>query len=526
VSEPVDPGRRDAAAGASDAELPPMTGLPLAVMTLALSFATFMEVLDITIANVSIPHIAGDLGASATQATWVITAYGVANAITVLLAGWLARRFGEVRVFTSCSLGFALASLLCGFASSLPMLVALRVLQGAVAGPMVTMSQSLLMRNWAPEKRGVAMAFWGMTTVVAPLLGPILGGWITDNWTWPWIFYINVPFGLVATAVTWRTLQRRETPRTRDPVDYTGFALVVLGVGALQIFLDKGKELDWFESPLIVVLALVAAVALVALLIWELGEERPIVDFRLFKRRNFAVAVAVMALGYAAMFSNIVLMPLYLQTQLGYTATWAGLVIAPVGIFSIMLMPVVGRNVARLNIRLLVTFAALVFAAAALWRSTFTSGADYAYLAMPQLIQGIGVACFFTPLIALYTTGMPPSLFASSSSLMNFTRMVAGTFATSLVTTVWDRREAVHQTHLVERLTSTSPALQQGLAQLDAQGLGTTEAAAQVARGVAQQAYILAANEIFFWTAIVFFVLVGVVWLARPVHATGPVSAH
>jgi DHA2 family multidrug resistance protein len=291
------------------------------------------------------------------------------------------------------------------------------------------------------------------------------------------------------------------------------------------VFLDKGKELDWFESPLIVGLAVVAAIALAALLIWELGEERPVVNFRLFERRNFAVAVAVMAIGYAAMFSNIVLMPLYLQTQLGYTATWAGLVIAPVGIFSILLMPLVGRNVARINIRMIVTFAALVFAAAAFWRSTFTSGADYAYLAIPQLMQGIGVACFFTPLIALYTTGLPPSLFASSSSLMNFTRMVSGTFATSLVTTVWDQREAVHQTYLVERLTPTSPALQQGLSQLDAQGFGTTEAAAQVARGVAQQAYILAANEIFFWTAITFLLLIGVVWFARPERIAAPAPA-
>lgn len=511
---------------APEPELPPLHGAPLAIMTLALSFATFMEVLDITIANVSIPHIAGDLAASATQATWVITAYGVSNAITVLLAGWLARRFGEVRVFTACSLGFALTSLFCGFANSLPMLVALRVLQGMVAGPMVTMSQSLLMRNWAPEKRGIAMAFWGMTTVVAPLLGPILGGWITENWSWQWIFFINVPLGLAATAVVWKMLHRRETPRTRDPVDYTGFALVVLGVGALQIFLDKGKELDWFESPLIVTLAIVAAVALAALLIWELGEERPVVDFRLFKRRNFTVAVAVMALGYAAMFSNIVLMPLYLQTQLGYTALWAGLVIAPVGIFSIVLMPIIGRNIGRMNIRMIVTFAALVFAAAAYWRSTFTSGADFAYLAGPQLLQGIGVACFFTPLIALYTTGLPAAQFASSSSLMNFTRMVSGTFATSLVTTVWDRREAVHQTYLVERLTTASPGLQEGVAQLDAQGLGGTEVAAQVSRAVAQQAYILAANEIFAWTALTFLALIAVVWFARPVKGRGPMGAH
>jgi DHA2 family multidrug resistance protein len=515
-----------AAAAPPPAELPPLRGMALALTTLALSFATFMEVLDITIANVSIPTIAGDLAVSATQATWVITGYGVANAITVLLAGWLARRLGEVRLFTLCSLSFVATSFACGFATSLPMLVALRVLQGAVAGPMVTMSQSLLLRNWAPEKRGIAMAIWGLTAVVAPMLGPILGGVITDHWAWQWIFWINVPVGLVASFVAWRMLHHRESPRFRERVDYVGFGLVVLGVGALQVFLDKGKELDWFSSGTIVVLALVAFVCLTALVIWELAEERPVVNVRLFANRNFAVAVGVMALGYAAMFSNIILLPLWLQTQMGYTATWSGLVIAPVGLLSLTLMPLIGRNIQRLNIRMLVTAAALLFAAAAYWRSTFSTDAYYGYLVVPQIIQGAALACFFTPLIALYTTNMPPHLFAASSSLMNFTRMLAGTFATSIVTTTWDRREAVHQTQLVEGLGAWSPNVRDATANLAAQGVDATAAGGQLAKSVVQQAYMLAANDIFYASSLVFLLLIGVVWLAKPVRAAGPPIAH
>ena len=510
------------------APLPPLHGRALAIMTFGLSFATFMEVLDITIANVSVPTIAGDLAVSATQGTWVITSYGVTNAITVLLAGWLSRRFGEVRVFLCCSMAFAAVSLLCGLSSTLPQLVAMRVLQGAVAGPMVTMSQSLLLRNWAPEKRGMAMGIWGMTTVVAPMLGPILGGYITDHYSWPWIFFVNVPVGFIAAAMVWNTIGRRETPRTRDPVDYVGFGLVVVGVGAVQICLDKGKELDWFSSPWIVGLALLGAVALAALVVWELGEERPVIDLRLFERRNFAVAVTVMSLGYAAMFSSIVLMPLFLQTQIGYTATWAGLAIAPVGVFSLIMMPIVGRHVARLNLRFVVSLSMLIFAAAAFWRSTFTTGADFAYFALPQLVQGGALALFFPPLVALYTTDLPMAQYASAASLMNFSRMTAGAMATSAVTTIWDNREALHQTYLADQLATGGPRMAGLTTALEQAGLDGPTGLAQSARLLIQQSYMLAANDIFFAAGCTFLALVPVVWLARPAGRPRPeaTAAH
>ena len=504
---------------------PLLRGSALVLMTIGLALATFMEVLDITIANVSVPTIAGDLAVSPTQGTWVITSYGVANAITVLLAGWLSRRFGEVKVFVTCSFAFAVASFICGLSASLGFLVVTRVLQGAVAGPMVTMSQALLLRNYAPEKRGIAMSIWAMTVVVAPMLGPILGGYITDHYNWPWIFFVNVPVGILSTLLVWNALRDRETPVAQDRVDYVGFALVVLGVGSLQICLDKGKELDWFASPLIAGLAIVSAVALTALIIWELAEDQPVINLRLLLRRNFVVAVAVMSIGYGAMFSSVILMPLFLQTQLAYTATWAGLTIAPVGILSLLLSPLIGRNIQKFDLRMIVTVSMIVFALASFWRSSFTTGADFAYYAMPQLLQGVAIACFFSPLVGIYTGGLPMSDYASASSLMNFSRMIAGSMATSAVTTIWDNREAVHQTYLADQLTDNGPRMAALTDAFTQSGMDLAAGAAQAARLLAQQAYMLAANDIFFVSGCVFVALIPVIWFSRPVRLKGGMPA-
>ena len=506
---------------------PYLRGWALVAMTFGLAIATFMEVLDITVANVSLPTIAGDLAVSPTQGTWVITGYGVANAITVLLAGWLAQRFGEVRVFVVCALGFGTASFMCGWANSLETLIAFRVMQGAVAGPMVTMSQSLLLRNFAPQKRGLAMSIWGITVVVAPLVGPILGGYITDNYDWRWIFLINVPIALFAVFAVWQTLRRRETERRRVPVDYVGFWLVVIGVGALQIMLDKGKELDWWHSPFIIALACISVVALSSLIIWELGERAPVINLRLFMIRNFAVSVTVMAFAYAAMFAGIVLVPLFLQTQLDYTATWAGLVVAPVGVLPLILTPIVGPRLPRLNLRVVISASMVIFAAASFWRASLDTGADYWHLAAPQVLQGAAIAFYFAPLVMQYTADLPPSLFASASSLMNFTRMLGGAVATSLVTTVWDQRAAVHQTALVENISPGSPGFDGAMATLESHGLKLGEASALLSRSVSQQAYMLAANEVYLWLGVIFVALLAVVWMARPVRPpAGALAAH
>ncbi|MBT9525606.1 MAG: DHA2 family efflux MFS transporter permease subunit, partial [Rhizobacter sp.] len=296
----------------------PLTGSQLVLGTVALSLATFMNVLDSSIANVSIPAIAGDMGVSPSQGTWVITSFGVANAISVPLTGWLTQRFGQVRLFTASILLFVLASWLCGLAPNIESLIAFRVLQGLVAGPMIPLSQTLLLASYPPAKAGIAMAMWAMTVLVAPVVGPLLGGWITDVISWPWIFYINIPVGLVAAAATWSIYRTRDPGPKRVPLDYVGLALLVLFVGALQIMIDKGKELDWFASTEIVVLTVVAVVSFFFFLAWELTEKHPIVDLRLFARRNFWLGSTSLAIAYGLFFGNVVLMPLWLQQYMGY----------------------------------------------------------------------------------------------------------------------------------------------------------------------------------------------------------------
>ncbi|HVO90248.1 MAG TPA: DHA2 family efflux MFS transporter permease subunit, partial [Casimicrobiaceae bacterium] len=345
----------------------------LALATIALSLATFMNVLDTSIANVSIPAIAGDLGVSPDQGTWVITSFGVANAISLPLTGWLTQRYGQVRLFVTSVLLFVIASFLCGLAPSLPLLIVFRVLQGAVAGPMIPLSQSLLLASYPKAKAGSALAIWSITTLVAPVVGPLLGGWITDNISWPWIFYINIPVGAVAAFATWTIYRERETATHKLPIDMVGLGLLVLWVGSLQVMLDKGKDLDWFASGQIVTLAVAAVVGFAFFVVWELTEEHPVVDLRLFARRNFWTSAVAMSLGYGVFFGNVVLLPLWLQQYMGYTATLAGWVLAPVGLLAILLSPVVGRTIHRVDPRVFATTSFAVFALVLFMRSHFNT---------------------------------------------------------------------------------------------------------------------------------------------------------
>ncbi|HMN80917.1 MAG TPA: DHA2 family efflux MFS transporter permease subunit [Burkholderiaceae bacterium] len=483
---------------------------------MALSAATFMQVLDTSIANVAIPAIAGDLGGSPTQATWVITAFAVSNAITLPLTGWLARRFGEVRVFVAAVLLFTLASWGCGLSHSLGMLIAFRVLQGAVAGPLIPLSQSLLISIYPPQKRGTALALWSMTTLVAPIAGPITGGWITDNVSWPWIFYINVPVGLFAMWIGWSRLRHRETPTAITPIDGMGLFLLVVGVGALQMMLDLGKELDWFSSREIIALAVVAVLALSVLIVWELTTAHPVVDLRLFARRNFTTGAVATSLAYMVFFGSVVILPLWLQTQAGYTPTWAGLATAPTGILAIALMPFVGRNMHRMDPRKTVTASFLIFALTAYWRAGFNTDADFVYIAMPQLIQGVATAFFFVPLLGITMAGVPPERIASAAGLANFLRILAGSFGTSLSTTLWERRATVHHAQLVEPLTPLNPLADDYLSRLQAQGLSPEASLAMLERAVNGQSVMMATNDVFWVAALIFIALIPLVWFARP----------
>jgi DHA2 family multidrug resistance protein len=494
----------------------PLSGMARAVGTFALSAATFMVVLDTSIANVSIPAIAGDVGVSTSQGTWVITSFAVSNAIAVPLTGWLTQRFGSVRVFSLSALLFVLFSWLCGLAPNIESLIAFRVMQGLVAGPLIPLSQSLLLSSYPKEKAGTALAMWAMTTLVAPVAGPLLGGWITDNYSWPWIFYINIPVGLLAVYLTWSIFHRRETPTQKLPIDKVGLALLVVWIAALQIMLDKGKELDWFESREIIALALIALVGFVFFLIWELTDEHPVVDLRLFAGSNFAIGTLSLAVAYGLFFANIVILPLWLQTQMGYTATDAGYVLAPVGFLALLVSPLVGRGVGRVDARYIASTAFVLFAVVSFMRANFNAQVDMVTLIIPTIIQGAAVACFFIPLVTITLSGLPPHRIPSAAGLSNFARITAGAFGTSISTTLWDNRAAMHHVHLTESINAGNAAAMQTLSNLQASGLDRTQSLALLDRLINVQAYVLSADDIFYASAIIFLLLVPVLWSTHP----------
>jgi len=516
------PSAEFAAMNESTYEAPaPLKGAALLLGSLSLALATFMNVLDSSIANVSIPAISGDLGVSPMQGTWVITSFAVANAISVPLTGWLTQRFGAVRLFTTSVLLFTLASWLCGFAHSLEMLIACRVLQGLVAGPMIPLSQTLLLSSFPRARAGTALALWGMTTLVAPVVGPLLGGWITDNVRWPWIFYMNVPIGLFAAFLTWSIYAKRETQIRKLPIDTVGLTLLVLWVGALQLMLDKGKELDWFASGQIQLLALVAGAGLAFFIAWELTDKHPVVDLRLFARRNFTAGVIALSVSYGLFFGNLVLLPLWLQQYMGYSATDAGMALAPVGLLAILLTPVVGRNITRVDPRWMASGAFVVFAIVLLMRAGFTTQTDFGTIMIPTLLQGGALAFFFIPLTTLILGGVAPERMPAAAGLSNFVRITAGAIGTSITTTLWESRAGMHHHHLVERLSLGDPVAGETLAGLAAAGLSPEQALAQINRLIDQQAYTRAADDIFLASALIFILLISSVWMVRRTGQAG-----
>jgi MFS transporter, DHA2 family, multidrug resistance protein len=494
----------------------PLEGAARMWGTIALSAATFINVLDTSIANVSLPAIAGDLGVSPNQGTWVITSFAVANAIAVPLTGWLSDRFGQVRLFVSSVVLFVIASLLCGLAPNMTTLIAFRAIQGFVAGPMIPLSQSLLLSSYPKALAGFAMAMWAMTTLVAPVLGPLLGGWITDNINWPWIFYINIPVGIVAALASWAIYHKRESATRKLPIDSVGLALMVVWIGALQVMLDIGKEHDWFHSGVVVTLALVAAIGFAFFLVWELTDDHPVVDLRLFARRNFWTGTAATAIAYGLFFGNVVLLPLWLQQFMGYTATDAGMIMAPVGLMAMIFSPMVGKTVGKVDPRKYVTLAFIVFGLVLWMRSRFNTQADFWTIMIPTIIQGVAMAFFFIPLVTITLSGLPPECIPAASGLSNFARISAGAFGTSLATTLWESRASLHHAHLAEAVNPGSPAAQSVLSGLAAAGLSPEMALAQVNRLVDQQAFMLAANDIFYISAALFLVLIPLVWLSHP----------
>lgn len=503
-------------------EAAPLTGFRLILAGAVLALTNFMVVLDTTIANVSVPHIAGSLGISASQGTWIITSYAVAEAVCVPLTGWLAGRFGTVRTFTFGMIGFGLFSLLCGMSTSLGMLVACRIGQGLCGGPLMPLSQTLLMRIFKPEQRAQAMGVWAMTTVTAPILGPILGGTISDSWSWHWIFFINIPVAALCAFGATRLLRSAETRTEKMRIDGIGLALMLLWIGALQIMLDLGREHDWFADPTIIALAVIAAVGLLVFLAWELTEDQPIVDLKVFRHRGFTVAVASLSFAFATFFASAVIIPQWLQTSMGYTATYAGYATAFTGVAAVIMSPIVAKLSSKFDPRALVCFGILWLGMTSLLRVHWNSGADFWTLAFPQLLQGIGMPFFFIPLTTLALGAVEPEETASAAGVMSFLRTMAGAIGTSISATMWDNSSRVARSEIVAKLNTqaTSDALA-------AQGFSLDQIRGLVAQLVDKEAMAVATTHIFLISAVVFAFAAMIIWLTpRPTRAVAMGAAH
>lgn len=502
-----------------------LSGIELYIAAILLAIANFVVVLDMTVANVSVSHIAGGLAISLNEGTYVITSYAVAEAIIVPLTGWLAGRFGEVRVFISCIILFGICSLICGLSYTLDMLVIGRILQGLVGGPLMPMTQTLLMKIFPKDKQGAAIGLWSMTTLVAPVMGPIVGGYICDNWAWEYIFFINIPITAFCGFFAIKLLTRFESTTHRLKIDYVGMILLMIWVAALQFMLDEGKKLDWFESTEICLLALVAFVGLISFLIWEFTQEHPIVDLRVFRHRGYTSSVLIISVTFGAFFGSIVLTPLWLQNFMGYTATLSGFTTAAMGTLAIFVAPIVANLAQKYDPRALVFFGICVLATMTLVRAFNTTDMEMMQLYFQILIQGVGLPFFFVPLTTLALASVDHNELAAAAGFFNFSRTLAGAVATSIVTTAWDDYATIFRTDLVGRI-ATPQQIQALMAQAN-QHIDV-KSATYILDGILEnQAIMLSTNHIFMMSACAFIFSAIIVWMApRPTHAVSPAMGH
>lgn len=500
-----------------------LTGWQLWAAAMFLSMANLIAILDMTIANVSVLTIAGGLAVTPTQGTWVITSYAVAEAITVPLTGWFTQRYGSVRVFVIAMAAFGLCSALAGMASSLGFLIFARVLQGMAGGPLMPLSQTLLLRIFPKEKAGAATGIWAMTTLVGPVLGPILGGWICDNYSWPWIFLINLPIAAACAWICWKILRAYETKIVRNPIDVVGFVLLIIWVGALQIMLDEGKNLDWFSSNIIIGLAVIAIVGFAAFMIWELTEEHPIVDLRVFRHRGFSAAVLTISLTFAGFFAANVLTPLWLQSFMTYTATDAGMTTAWIGIMAFLTAPAVAGMSMKMDPRKLVFVGVLWLGLMTLYRTVATTDMTYWDVALPLMLLGLGMPFFFIPSTAAALASVDEAETNSAAGLMNFMRTLSGAIATSMVTSYWEDEITRNRAELVGVI---DPA-QITYNQLIAQGMSDAQATVVLERMVTEQSVMLATNELMLVVALILIFSAFVIWLVpKPTRTIDPSAAH
>ena len=487
----------------------PLSGFAFAAAIGVLAMANFMAVLDMTIVNVSVPHIAGSMAVSVNEGTWAITSYSIAEAVMVPLTGWLAQRFGPVRVFTTAALGFGICSLLCGLSVNMPMLVTLRILQGLMGGPLMPMSQTLLLRIAPPEKRNMALGLWTMTTILGPIAGPVLGGIFSDSWGWPWAFFINVPVAILCSTLAVRILAKYETPTVRRPIDYVGLGLLISWVGALQIVFDNGENYDWFQSSFIVTFALIAFVGFICFLAWELTDEHPIVDLRIFRHRGFMIATVAMFFAFSSFMGSNVLIPLWLQTNMAYTATTAGQMMAFNGLVAVCVAPIAANLIGKIDPRLMMSTGLAIVALDTFWRTSFNTDMTFWGLVPAQMLLGFGMPLFFIPLMSISMSSVLPEETASAAGLFGFLRTTAGAFATGVIVFAW--RDATVQNHaqIAGAMNNTAGTL----AQLHAAGQSTQQALMSVDNIVQTQSVMLGTNNIFAAVAVIVACVSAGIWL-------------
>ncbi|MCG2641587.1 MULTISPECIES: DHA2 family efflux MFS transporter permease subunit [Bradyrhizobium] len=512
------------------------------LIAFVVSIATFMEVLDTTIANVALRHIAGGLAVGIDESTYVITSYLVANAIVLSISGWLSTVIGRKRFYMICVATFSVASLLCGFAWNLEALVLFRILQGLGGGGMATSEQAILADSFPPAKRGQAFAIYGVAVVVAPVIGPTLGGWITDTYSWHWVFLINVPMGMLSLFLVGSLVkepsgaeEEREKLLSKGlRVDYIGFALVAIGLGSLEYVLDEGQRNDWFGSNMIVFFAVLSAVSLLALIPWELTREEPIIDLRLLGRRQFAACFLVMLGTGAVLISTTQILPQLLQTELNYTALLAGLALSPGGIATLMLMPVVGRLVSTVQPKYLIMFGAAVVAFS-MWHLTGLNGdITYGYAALARIFLAIGLPFLFLPVTTASYDGVPPDKTNQASALINVARNIGGSMGVALAQTILAQRQQFHQSRLIEHAAPSDLGYQQTIDAMtryfQAQGSNASDAASQavawVGKTLQQQVDFLAYIDVFWTLAIVAVLMIPTAAVLRPIDLGAPARGH
>ena len=508
------------------------------IIAIAVTLATFMEVLDTSIANVALPHIAGSLSAGQDESTWVLTSYLVSNAIVLPLSGWLSSILGRKRFYMGCVALFTISSALCGFALNLPMLIVFRVLQGAGGGGLQPSEQAILADTFAPAKRGMAFAVYGAAVVVAPAIGPTLGGWITDNFSWRWIFFVNIPVGILSLVLTSRLIQdppefhRRKWKETT--VDYMGLGLIAVGLGALQIALDKGQREDWFESQFIVILTVISVGCLLFAVFWEWRHKDPIVDLHLFRDRTFATANFLMFMLGFALLGSTLLLPLFMQTLLGYTAERAGLALSPGGFTILCLLPMVAFLLSRYDARFLIAAGLTTLSLSLYHMTSFDLAVDFKTVTLARCLPGAGLAFLFVPINTSAYSSLPPGKNNAASGLMNLARNIGGSVGISFVTTLLARRTQYHQARLSENLTAGSVPLANTLRGLTARfmqgGLDAATAAqkayAMVQANVIREATMLGYLDCFWILGTVIICLVPVVFVMKKPKRGGPIAAH